>query len=111
MPNFDKSLIGFQVEYLFQYNDEDWNPYTGWCDGVIESIANIKTRVVVIRWNEKKVAEGDALKSKHKWLCGKGTQNHLHQRHGGSFWVIQMLTNSIKHLSIDSLLLKFWCHN
>ena len=42
MPMLDDSLISFQVEYLFQYDDEDGNPYTAWCDGVVESIANKK---------------------------------------------------------------------
>ena len=31
-PNVDNSLISFQVEYLFQYNDDDCNPYTAWCE-------------------------------------------------------------------------------
>ena len=36
MPTLDDSLVGFQIEYLFQYDDEDGNPYTAWCDGVVE---------------------------------------------------------------------------
>jgi hypothetical protein len=35
-------------------------------DGVVESIVNVKTRMVMIRWNEKKVAQGDVLASKHQ---------------------------------------------
>jgi hypothetical protein len=37
--------------------------------GVVESIVNVKTRMVMIRWNEKKVAQRDVLESKHKsWV-------------------------------------------
>lgn len=71
MPDLDDTLIGFPIEYLFQYDDEDGNPFTAWCDGVIESISNVKTRMVVIKWNEKKVAEGDASASKHKLALRK----------------------------------------
>ena len=70
-PDLDDTLIGFPIEYLFQYDDEDGNPFTAWCDGVIESISNVKTRMVVIKWNEKKVAEGDASASKHKLALRK----------------------------------------
>jgi hypothetical protein len=31
----------------------------------------VKTRIVVIKWNEKKVAEGDASASKHKLALRK----------------------------------------
>jgi hypothetical protein len=30
MPDLDDSLIGFPIEYLFQYDDEDSNPFTAW---------------------------------------------------------------------------------
>jgi hypothetical protein len=66
MPVLDDSLIGFPIEYLFEYLDDDGSPFAAWCDGVVESIHNKKTRMVVIKWNEKKVAPGDVLTSRHK---------------------------------------------
>ena len=66
MPNVDKSLVGFPIEVCFEYDGEDGAPFTAWCDGTVMSVINEKTRMVLIKWNEKKVAEGDAQTSKHK---------------------------------------------
>jgi hypothetical protein len=68
MPTLDESMIGFPIEFLFSYDDDDGDPYLSWCDGVVDSIVNVKTRTVVIKWNEKKVAPGDAMTSKQKLL-------------------------------------------
>jgi hypothetical protein len=51
-PLFDDSLIGFKIEYCFSYDEE-------------------RTRMVMIKWNKNKVAEGDALESKHKLLVSR----------------------------------------
>ena len=67
MPSFDDSLIGFPIEYLFEYEDDETDDrYSAWCDGEVVAISNEKTRMVEIKWNEKKVAPGDKLTSKHK---------------------------------------------
>ena len=66
MPKVDNSLIGFKIKHCFTYSDDDGSTYDGWCDGVVEKIINEKTRMVLIRWNEKKVHEGDLLVSRHK---------------------------------------------
>ena len=67
MPSVDDTLIGFEIEYLFEYYDEeDDAQYLAWCDGVVQGITNQKTRMVEIKWNPKKVDKDDLLISKHK---------------------------------------------
>jgi hypothetical protein len=66
MPEFGDNLVGFRIEFCFSNNAEDGSNYLAWIESVIESIVNAKQRtVVMIRWNEEKVAEGDLLVSKH----------------------------------------------
>jgi hypothetical protein len=48
--------------------------YLAWIKGVIEFVGNAKQRMVMIRWNEEKVAEGDLLVSKH--TLSKRRWNH-----------------------------------
>ena len=66
MPEIDKSLIGFNIEYCFTYDEDDGSPYPSWIDGHVTRIINAKTRLVEIEWNEKKVAEGDATVTRQK---------------------------------------------
>jgi hypothetical protein len=65
MPGFGDNLVSFHIEFCFSYNPEDGSNYLAWVEGVIESVVNAKQRMVMIRWNEEKVAEGDLLVSKH----------------------------------------------
>jgi hypothetical protein len=71
MPAFDETLKNFPIEYLIQYDDDEGNPYLGWMEGTVDKIVNKKTRMVLIKWNEKKVAEGDDLMSRHKLAVRK----------------------------------------
>ena len=67
MPKVDESIVGFNIEYCFEYiNDEDDSTYLAWCDGVVHSIVNEKTRMVNIKWNTKKLHDGDEEISRHK---------------------------------------------
>ena len=66
MPTVDNSIIGFPIEVCFEYEGDDHIPFIAWCDGIVQSVINEKTRMVIIKWNEKKVAPGDATTSKHK---------------------------------------------
>ena len=59
-PKINQSLVGFSIEVCYEYiNDEDNSTYLTWCDGVVHSISNEKNRMVMIKWNEKKLVEGD----------------------------------------------------
>ena len=59
-PKINQSLVGFSIEVCYEYiNDEDNSTYLAWCDGVVHSISNEKNRMVMIKWNEKKLVEGD----------------------------------------------------
>ena len=66
MPKVDESLVGFSIELCFEYDDDDDSTYYAWCDGVVHSIVNENSRMVMIKWNEKKIQEGDARISRHK---------------------------------------------
>ena len=66
MPTIDESLIGFNIEYCFSYDDEDGSSYLSWVDGHVNRIINAKPRTVEIKWNEKKVIEGDATVTRQK---------------------------------------------
>jgi hypothetical protein len=66
MPEFGNNLIGFQIEFCFNYSHaDDGSSYLARIEGVIESIVNTKQRTVIIRWNKDKVAEGDLHVTKH----------------------------------------------
>lgn len=66
MPKVDESLVGFSIELCFEYDDDDDSTYYAWCDGVVHSIVNENSRMVMIKWNEKKIQEGDARINRHK---------------------------------------------
>jgi hypothetical protein len=57
MPKVDESLVGFSIEVCFEYDDD--STHFAWCDN---------SRMVMIKWNEKKIHEGDANAriSRHK---------------------------------------------
>lgn len=60
MPKVDASLVGFSIEVCFEYvSDDDDSTYLAWCDGVVDSITSEKNRMVMIKWNEKKLVDGD----------------------------------------------------
>ena len=44
----NSELIGFKIDMLFQYNDEDGTTYVNWCNGVIISILNEKSNYVKV---------------------------------------------------------------
>ena len=66
MPNIDKSLEGFKIEYCFSYVDDDGGVYNAWCDGVVKKIVNAEKRIVEIKWNEEKVHKKDGRVSRHE---------------------------------------------
>ena len=47
MPSVNDSLIGYHIDYCFEYNnDEGDGAYLGLLDGVVQKIINAKTRMV-----------------------------------------------------------------
>ena len=53
MPAVSSELIGFKIEMLFQYDNEDGTAYVNWCNGVIISILNEKSNYVKVRLNQE----------------------------------------------------------
>lgn len=72
MPDLDSSFVGFQIEMLFSYtNEEDGTQYVNWAQGRVKSIVNKKTQCVEIIWDDKCLSEGEAQMKKHKLLVTK----------------------------------------
>ena len=40
MPVIGDLFVGFNIEMLFQYKDQDRTSYANWCHGVVQSIVN-----------------------------------------------------------------------
>ena len=59
-PKLTKTLIGFKIEFLWQYPGDDGEPYLDWAHGKIVKIKNKEKRLVEIRWADECVADGDA---------------------------------------------------
>ena len=47
-----KELIGFQIEMMFEFADEDGSPYLDWCHGVVKRIVNKDKNIVEIHWDD-----------------------------------------------------------
>ena len=65
---YDRIFVGFKIEVLFLYTEDDGTTYLDWCDGVVVSIVNGKTNNVRIRWNKDILRAGDPRESNQKLL-------------------------------------------
>ena len=59
-PKIDTKIIGFPVELLCEYTDEDGETYLDWAHGTVVEIKNKDKCLVNIKWAEECVAEGEA---------------------------------------------------
>ena len=75
MPKVNSELIGFKIEMLFQYDNEDGTTYVNWCNGVIISILNEKSYYVKVRWNQECLGQGEPKITKEKLLASKWNPN------------------------------------
>ena len=75
MPKVNSELIGFKIEMLFQYDNEDGTTYVNWCNGVIISILNEKSYYVKVRWNQECLGQGEPNITKEKLLASKWNPN------------------------------------
>ena len=56
-PEVGENLIGFEVEQLWIFEEEDGSKVSQWCQGLVVAV---KTRGKVhIQWNEDCLREGD----------------------------------------------------
>ena len=77
MPVIDENFVGYHIDYCFEYfDDEGDNTYLGWCDGIVQKVLNPNTRMVEIKWNEKKVMEGDPVVTRQKLLIRSWNPKH-----------------------------------
>ena len=75
MPVVNSELIGFKIEMLFRYNNEDGTTYVNWCNGVIISILNEKSYYVKVRWNQECLGQGEPNITKEKLLASNWNPN------------------------------------
>ena len=75
MPAVNSELIGFKIEMLFQYDNEDGTTYVNRCNGDIISILNKKSDYVKVRWNQECLGQGGPDITKQKLLASMWNPN------------------------------------
>ncbi len=71
MPTVDETFVGFKIKMLFEYHNDDNTRYLDWCNGVVDSIINERTRCVLIKWNNDSLHPNDSDTSREKLLPSK----------------------------------------
>jgi hypothetical protein len=71
MPTIDENFVGFKIEMLFEYENDDGTRYLNWCNGVFDSILNEKTRYVTVKGNKDSLGPNDSNTSREKLLMLK----------------------------------------
>jgi hypothetical protein len=71
MPIVDDSFIGYNIEMLFQYDEQDGTSYVNWCHGIVESVCNAKTNCVYVKWSQGNLNPGVQSVTKEKLLSSK----------------------------------------
>ncbi len=83
MPIVDDSFIGFNIEMLFQYDEQDGTSYVNWCHGIVESVCNAKTNCVSVKWSQGCLNLGEQSVTKSsKWNPEKATKGAWRQYFG-----------------------------
>jgi hypothetical protein len=71
IPELDESFIGFNIEMLFQYDNDDGTMYLNWCHGVVTSIVSQKSRYVLVKWDRECLDPGGPKMTKEKLLVSR----------------------------------------
>lgn len=66
MPDIDSSFVGYKIEILFEYTDNDGSSLVNWYNGEVSEIVNEKRRIVKVKWNECCLGQNDEVESKQK---------------------------------------------
>ena len=87
MPTVDDFFIGFPIEMLFQYEEQDGTSYVNWWHGIVESVCNAKTNCVYVKWSQGCLNPGEQSVTKEKllsskWNSGKATKGAWRQYFG-----------------------------
>ena len=59
MPMVDESLIGYEIDMLFEYYGGEGDTVNVWCQGKVVSIANKNKNMVDIKWREESLSDSD----------------------------------------------------
>ena len=84
MPTVDETFVGFKIEMLFEYDNDDGTRYLDWCNGVVDSIINERTRCVTIKWNKDSLGPNDSDTSRKKYCRQSGILKKLQGGPGGN---------------------------
>ena len=72
MPLVDESLVGFNIEMLFEYpNVVEGGTYLDWAYGTVKEIMNKNTNRVLIEWNDECLGRLDRKETIQKLLMTK----------------------------------------
>jgi hypothetical protein len=84
----DDSFIGYNIEMLFQYDEQDGTSYVNWCHGIVESVCNAKKQIVSML-NVAKVIliQGYSQLQKRSCCHQNGTQEKQQKVHKDSILV------------------------
>ena len=59
MPMVDESLIGYEIDMLFEDDDEEGSTVNVWCQGKVVSIVKENTNVVGIKQKEEGLSDSE----------------------------------------------------
>ena len=75
MPEVDESLIGVEMEQLWEYTEPDGSKVLQWCQGII---VGVKTRNRVhIQWNENRLREVGLLITEEVFMNKSKYNKHI----------------------------------
>jgi hypothetical protein len=66
MPDIDSLFVGYKIEILFEYTDDDSSSLVNWYSGEVSEIVNEKRRIVKVKWNECCLGRNDEVETKEK---------------------------------------------
>ena len=75
-PEVNSDLVGFNIEMLFEYPDDDGGRLTNWYNGEVISIVNEKKSTVRIKWDPLCLGENDEPETVEQLLPMKWNQNN-----------------------------------
>ena len=95
MPAVNSELIGFIIEFLFQYDNKDGTTYVNWYNGVIISILNEMSNFVKVRWDQEQecLGQGEPGITKEKLLASNWNPNKALNGHGGGIFWFRLVVN------------------
>jgi len=67
-PHINLSFVGFEIETLFEYSDDNGGHLSNWYFRRIAEIVNEKMRIVRIKWDDSCLRDGDKMETVKKFF-------------------------------------------